>query len=115
MEAFGPVISEYTVEDAVEDGDLVKVEDAALLASLNIKGNVYITIGLWGDVEHAEPDLTAQNMHALLGAASYAFRRGDPEDLMRTDIRYVRSDGRPITVWGVIDGAGVTLMTPSEY
>lgn len=118
---YGPPISVYTAEQAVEDGVLVSVP-ADLLPFAAVKAPVYITIGLWGDVEYGgsdDPDrnaeVTRRNIINLLRAASLSFRAGDTTDMMRNDIKYVRSDGRTVTVWGAIDGDGVTLMYPSDY
>lgn len=109
------VISRYTKEQQVEDGQAVEVP-ADLREQYAIKAPVYVTIGLWGDVEHVTPEVTTANLRRLLIAASQAFRSGDPTDMMRTDIQYSRlPDLRTFTVWGVIDGDGVTLMHPSEY
>lgn len=110
------VISTYTKAQAVEDGQQVKVEDQPLLDALGIKGDVYITSTLWLSVDTDDEYTRVQNLAGLLGAASYSFRRGDPMDLMRTDILYVPGDGGVgIRVWGVIDGDGVTLMLPEDY
>jgi hypothetical protein len=48
-----------------------------------------------------------------------AFLAGDPNDRMRTGIKVIfrNAPGRDdlVTLWAVIDGAGVTIMVPSDY
>jgi hypothetical protein len=47
--------------------------------------------------------------------ARLAFSCGDPQDMMRTNIRVILRGHGTVTVWGVIDGAGLTLMLPEDY
>lgn len=112
---WGPPISVYTKAQAVEDGQQVEVPEDARRAA-GILTPAYITVGLWGDVEHVEEGVTRRNLYGLLMAVRNAFLAGDPEDGMRTDVQYTRQpDGRTFTVWAVIDGDGLTIMHPAEY
>lgn len=111
-EAFdwGEPIYVYSKADAVADGSQVEVP-ADIRTALNVKAPVYVTIALWHPhVQTDDPDVTSANAYRLVRAASDAFRAGDTSDMMRTNIVF---DG--VTVWGVIDGDGVTLMLPEDY
>ena len=54
-------------------------------------------------------------MADVVNMARYAFSGGDREDTMRTNIRVTLKGHGTVTVWGVIDGAGLTLMLPGDY
>jgi hypothetical protein len=63
--------------------------------------------------EQAVPD--GSRMADLVNMARLAFSRGDNKDRMRTNIRVILKGHGTVTVWGVIDGAGLTLMLPEDY
>jgi hypothetical protein len=121
------VISQYTAEQAVEDGMLVLVPGSvSRRVSNGVYGNdlcfgaaVLVTSHLWDSYIYDDADtdtLNLANVEALLRSAFQSFKDGDPLDLMRTDIRIASTDGEEVvTVWGVIDGAGLTLMLPEDY
>jgi hypothetical protein len=115
------IISVYTADQAVEDGILVEVPEE-IRRAYNIVARVFVTTNLYRSHVEVRPlsslidersatTLTRLRMAQLVRAAALVFRAGDPEDLMRTNITY--RDGT--VVWGVIDGAGVTLMLPEDY
>lgn len=108
---WGEPISVYTKAQAVEDGQQVAVPQD-ILDMLDVRAQVYLTSNLYfGHIVAGDDDAaTHHNLWTLVRAASVAFRAGDTSDMMRTNIVI---DG--VTVWGVIDGDGVTLMLPEDY
>lgn len=98
------IIYSYTADQAVEDGILV---DAGKLFGTR----VLITNNLWvNHVGNEDENIQRQNLTRLISAAATAFAMGDPNDTMRTSIWY-----DDLRFWGVIDGAGLTLMLPEDY
>lgn len=110
---FGPVISHYGPEQAIEDGMLVEVP-AHVRNCHAIHARTFITSNLWRLIEDENEHVQDGNLSMLLIEASRSFRSGDTSDMMRTDIRGTFVVPW-VTVWGVIDGAGVTLMLPEDY
>lgn len=115
-EIFGEVISSYPASQGVEDGFLVAAP-ADLVARAGIKAPVFLSIGLayalgYPDGDEAQGRIEVRNVLYLTAAS---FRAGDPNDRMRTDIRYASRDGDMLRVWAVLDGAGVTIMLPEDY
>jgi len=114
------VISTYTAAQAVDDGLLVEVprswsrkesnavysNDLCFSASVYITSNLYTRIETEGDDEATEVAVRLQLRYAF-----EAFKAGDALDLMRTSIESPSG----LRVWGVIDGAGLTLMLPEDY
>lgn len=105
------IISRYSKAQAVEDGEQVAVPQD-ILTALNVSLPVYVTISLFHGYVSAgdDEDGTNVNLYRLVRAASVAFRAGDTSDMMRTNIAFDE-----VTVWGVIDGDGVTLMLPTDW
>jgi len=112
------VISVYSAAQAVDDGFLVQVEGRISRSESNaVYGNdlcfampVYITTNLFTRIEREDPTEQEVRTRLLLNAAFTDFKNGDPTDLMRTSIDF---EGE--RVWGVIDGAGLTVMLPEDY
>ncbi|MBA3875555.1 MAG: hypothetical protein C0498_01240 [Anaerolinea sp.] len=112
----------HTADRAVRDGLLVRVPDH-MAKEAGFKVPVLLTAALNREVEVPEgmeglQDYTGR-LWDVLWIASYCFRSGDPGDRMRTNIKVLFAN-RPcqadlVTIWGVIDGAGLTLMLPSDY
>ena len=112
-EIFGEPIYVYTAEQAVEDGALVRVP-----AELS-RAPIYLSRALFEKVEvptgmEGTQDLMGR-MADVVQMARLAFSGGDPQDMMRTNIRVILRGHGTVTVWGVIDGAGLTLMLPEDY
>lgn len=107
------VVYTYTAEEAIEDGVLVEVP-AATRERFAIRARTLVTANLWQLIEDPDEDVQDGNLSMLLAEASRSFRAGDTSDMMRTDIRGTFVVPW-VTVWGVIDGAGVTLMLPEDY
>jgi hypothetical protein len=110
---FGEPIYTYTAEQAEEDGELVRVP-----AELS-KAPIYLSRALFEKIEvpagmEGSQDLIGR-MADVVNMARYAFSGGDREDTMRTNIRVTLKGHGTVTVWGVIDGAGLTLMLPGDY
>lgn len=113
---FGEVISSYPTNQGVEDGFLVAAP-TDLVARAGIKAPVFLSVGLAyaiGDPE-ADPDQWRIEVRNVLYLTASSFRAGDPDDRMRTDIRYAARSGNMLRVWAVLDGAGVTIMLPEDY
>jgi hypothetical protein len=112
-EIFGEPIYAYTAEQAEQDGALVRVP-----AELS-QQPIYLTRALFELVEvpagmEETQDLMGR-MADVAHMARLAFSGGDQSDRMRTNIRVILRGHGTVTVWGVIDGAGLTLMLPEDY
>lgn len=116
------VIYSYTAEHAVEDGTLYPVP-ADLASGAGFKVPVYLATGAYCEVKvpdgmDGEQDYTGR-LWDVLCLVRGAFLAGDPNDRMRTGIKVIfrNAPGRDdlVTLWAVIDGAGVTIMTPDDY
>ena len=107
---WGEPITVYSKAQAVEDGDQLAVPQN-ILDMLDVRAQVYLTANLYyGHIDAGDDAATHHNLWTLVRVASAAFRAGDTSDMMRTNIVI---DG--VTVWGIIDGDGCTLMLPEDY
>jgi len=112
-EIFGEPIYAYTAEQAEQDGALVRVP-----AELS-QAPIYLSRALFEKVEvptgmEGTQDLMGR-MADVMHMARLAFSGGDPQDTMRTNIQVILQGHGTVAVWGVIDGAGLTLMLPEDY
>ncbi len=111
-ELFGEPISTYTADQAVEDGMLVRLPD-----ELAGPHPIYLTaavLDLCCPPKGIAWESYGGRVRDVLTMTRLAFRGGDHEDRMRTNIR-VKIGRRTVTLWAVIDGAGLTVMTPEDY
>lgn len=119
---WGQPISTYTAEQAIEDGVAVAV-DAKLASEAGFKVPVRLAIGAYSEVKvpegmDHEQDYTGRLWDTLCLVRG-AFLAGDRQDRMRTGIKVIfrNAPGRDdlVTLWAVIDGEGVCIMTPEDY
>jgi hypothetical protein len=116
------VIYGYSAEQGIEDGFLDKVPEQ-LAREAGFKCPVMLASGAQAEVAvpagmEGEQDYTGR-LWDVLCLVRGAFLAGDPNDRMRTGIKVIfrNAPGRDdlVTLWAVIDGAGVTIMVPSDY
>ena len=121
-ELFGEPVATYIADQAVYDGMLVRVP-GHMAKEAGFRVPVFLTAALNREVDvpagmEGCQDYTGR-LWDLLWIAGGAFRLGDRSDRMRTNIKvlFANAPGRTdlVTVWGVIDGAGLTLMLPTDY
>jgi hypothetical protein len=96
---FGPVISQYTTEQAVEDGVLVHAGDLG-------NDKVYFTRNLFDDGYEdlmKRANLVARGLHLL--------RQPDKEDSPYMKLRVIEKDN----IWVIYDAQGFTFMKPEDY
>jgi len=96
---FGPVIYEYTAEQAVEDGILVYVGNVG-------KEKVYFTRALF--------DQGYEDMKKRIELVNKGLRmlgQPDHEDTKYMKLRVIEKD----KIWLIQDGQGYTFMLPSDY
>lgn len=99
MDFFGPAISGYTKEDAIEDGT------QALLGNVDGRG-IYITSTLL--FEGFEDDMSRRQ---LIDRGLSALSRPDPQDTEYMRLR-VLEKGR---IWVIEALDGITFMRPQDY
>ena len=97
-EVYGEPISVYTLQNALDDGILVKV---GKLANLNIP--VVFTSNLFNDVKDHYSEIIAKGFELL--------NQKDPEDDGCYKLRVVEK-GR---IWVIANSEGVTFMKPEDY
>ena len=107
------VIYTYTAEQAVQDGALVRVPAELSRAPIYLTRALFEKVRVPAGMEGTQ-DLTGR-MADLVYMARLAFSYGDKGDRMRTNIRVILKGHGTVKVWGVIDGAGLTLMLPEDY
>ena len=110
---FGEPIYAYTAEQAEQDGALVRVPPELSRAPIYLSRALFEKVEVPAGMEGTQ-DLTGR-MADVVQMARLAFSGGDPQDTMRTNIRVILQGHGTVTVWGVIDGAGLTLMLPEDY
>jgi hypothetical protein len=110
---FGEPIYAYTAEQAEQDGALVRVPPELSRAPIYLSRALFEKVEVPAGMEGAQ-DLMGR-MADVVQMARLAFSGGDPQDTMRTNIRVILQGHGTVTVWGVIDGAGLTLMLPEDY
>lgn len=96
-EFFGEVIDSYPLEQAIEDGFLVKVGEFA-----NGKPIVF-TMNLFEEVKDNYKEIVKKGIELL--------KKLDPEDTECMRLRVIEK-GR---IWIVLDGNGCTFMKPVDY
>ena len=96
--AFGEVIYTYTLEQALEDGVLVKVGQLK-----NSKTPVVFTSNMFHEVKDRYQDIIRRGFDLL--------RKKDPEDSECMKLRVIEKG----KLWVVLDGAAVTFMKPEDY
>ena len=112
-EIFGEPIFVYTVEQAVEDGALVRVPAELSRAPIYLSRALFELVKVPPRMKGTQ-DLMGR-MADVVYMARLAFSIGDRGDRMRTDIRVILKGHGTVKVWGVIDGSGLTLMLPEDY
>lgn len=112
----GEVISTYTVEQAVEDGSLVRVPQPELhgfTEPVLLTGALWATLATPNEGE-AEADTTLRVV-SLLRAAKDALAH----DALVNNGLFAkfshRIGGEDHDLFAAVDGAGVTVMFPSDY
>ena len=98
-ELFGPVISTYTAEQAVEDGVLVYVGDVG-------REKVYFTNNLFSQ-GYDDYMKRLELVHRGLGMLS----KPDEQDTDYMMLRVIEKD----KIWVIEDGQGITFMHPDDY
>ena len=107
---FGEPISVYTADQAVEDGFLFRVPADLAPRPTYLTASV---VSLCTPPKGSCDDFVGR-VSDVLTMTRYAFSRGDQTDRMRTGI-VVRIGRANVTLWAVIDGAGLTIMQPEDY
>ena len=110
---FGEPIHAYTAEQAEEDGALVRVPAELSRSPIYLSRALFDKVKVPAGMEGTQ-DLMGR-MADVVNIARLAFSGGDREDTMRTNIRVILRGHGTVTVWGVMDGAGLTLMLPEDY
>ena len=110
LATFGEPIYTYTAEQAVEDGQLFRVPADLAPRATYLTASV---VGLCTPPKGSCEDFTGR-VADVLTMTRLAFSRGDQDDRMRTGI-VVKIGARNVTLWAVIDGAGLTIMQPEDY
>ncbi len=98
IEMYGEPISVYTLEQALEDGILVKVGE---LSSLKIP--VVFTSNLFNDVKDHYNDIVKKGLEML--------NQKDAEDSEHSRMRIVEQK----RIWVIANSEGVTFMKPEDY
>jgi hypothetical protein len=112
-EIFGEPIYTYTAEQAVEDGLLVRVPAELSRPPIYLSRALFELVKVPAGMEGIQ-DLMGR-MADVVNMARLAFSGGDRENTMRKNIRVILRGHGTVKVWGVIDGAGLTLILPSDY
>jgi hypothetical protein len=97
---WGPVISEYTAKDAVEDGIFVEVGSMG-------KHPVYFTTNLFESGEYQDYEKRVN----LVKRGLEMLNKEDPEDSDYMRLRVIEKD----EIWVVYNGEGITFMKPEDY
>ena len=98
IQYFGEPIDIYTLEDALEDGILVKVGE---LQPSELP--VVFTRNLFEDVKDYYKDIIAKGLDMLI--------RPDSEDNAFMKLRVIEKD----KIWVIANPEGVTFMKPEDY
>jgi len=98
VEIYGEPISVYTLQNALDDGMLVKV---GKLANLNIP--VVFTSNLFADVKDHYRDIITKGLELL--------NKKDKEDDDNYKLRVIEKD----RIWVIANFEGVTFMKPEDY
>ena len=117
------VISSYTREDALEDGQLVDVSKMAAEAGFRLP--VAVTVGVWSDISKGIEEGTAPAGQSIEGRqwdvlhmAMLAARSNSTESMIKFKVIIGRTTH---TYWGIISGEGqggsavLTIMRPEDY
>lgn len=98
VEIYGEPISVYTLEQALEDGILVKVGELS-----NPKIPVVFTSNLFNDVKNHYQDIIKKGLELL--------NQKEPEDSEYSRMRIIEKDH----IWVIANNEGVTFMKPEDY
>ncbi|MCX6803776.1 MAG: hypothetical protein NTY48_04375 [Candidatus Diapherotrites archaeon] len=98
IEMYGEPISVYTLEQALEDGILVKVGELS-----NLKIPVVFTANLFNEVKDHYNDIVKKGLDLL--------NQKDSEDSEYSRMRIVEAD----SIWVIANSEGVTFMKPEDY
>ena len=97
-EVYGEPISVYTLNQALEDGVLVKVGELA-----NLKIPVVFTSNLFSDVKDCYREIIKKGLKLL--------NQKDSEDSEFSRMRIVEKG----CIWVIANSEGVTFMKPEDY
>ena len=100
-----PVISEYTMDQAIEDGILIEVGEVQRNDGTKIRVVFTRTLFEEGGYE----DKTKRV--ALVTRGMELLKNSDPEDTDYMRLRVIEK-GR---IWAIHDGNGITFMKPEDY
>jgi len=96
---FGPIISSYTTEQAVEDGVLIHTGNVG-------PHQVYFTHSLW---EEGYSDLARRI--ELVNRGLDLLRQRDPEDSPYMKLRVIEQD----KIWVIAERGKLTYLKPEDY
>lgn len=97
-EVYGEPISVYTLQNALDDGMLVKVGELA-----NLKIPVVFTSNLFADVKDHYQEIINKGLAML--------SQKDKEDSEYSKMRIIEKDH----IWVIANTEGVTFMKPEDY
>ncbi len=100
-----PIISEYTSDQAIEDGILVEVGE--VMGKDGIKIRVIFTRTLFEEGGYEDE---ARRV-ALVTRGMMLLKKPDPEDTDYMKLRVIEEG----EVWVIHDGNGITFMKPEDY
>lgn len=98
MEIYGEPISVYTLEQALEDGILIKVGELS-----NLKIPVVFTSNLFNDVKNHYAEIVKKGLEML--------NQKDEEDSEYSRMRIIEAN----RIWVIANNEGVTFMKPEDY
>ena len=97
-EVYGKPISVYTLQNALDDGILVKVGELS-----NLKIPVVFTTNLFSDVKDHYREIITRGLELL--------NKSDDEDSEYSRMRILEKD----RIWVIANEEGVTFMKPEDY
>ena len=100
-----PIISEYTMDQAIEDGILIEVGEVQREDGIKIK--VVFTRTLFEEGGYEEKIKRV----ALINRGMELLKNSDPEDTDYMKLRVIEKD----KIWVIHDGNGITFMKPEDY
>lgn len=97
-EVYGEPISVYTLQNALDDGILVKVGELS-----NLKIPVVFTSNLFNDVKDHYREIITRGLEML--------NKTDEQDSEYSRMRILEKD----SIWVIANSEGVTFMKPEDY
>ena len=101
------VVFAYSTEQAVEDGDLVR------LARIG-KVPIFVTANCFDRLGFGDPVWSKRVVEQALVALDTADREDTPGRKLR-ELDVQREGGPCHRIWAILDGQGITLLFPEDY